>query len=58
MLDDDLSHPYLGHYRDAAFVGVNTILRLKKDDLKLFFDQRNHKKPDNDGEVRLSLNIL
>ena len=58
MLDDDFETPFLGHYRTAAEIGVNTILRLKKSELKLFFKKSNHKKPDNEGERRISLDIL
>lgn len=58
MVDDELEAPFLGHYRNAASIGVKTILRMKISELKLFFKKSNHKKPDNEGECRLSLNIL
>ena len=35
-----------------------SIFRVRKDDLTLFFEKKNIKKPDNQGECRVSLNIL
>ena len=34
------------------------IMKIPVEDLQLFFERRNLKKPDNEGECRISLNIL
>jgi len=36
----------------------NCIFKLSKNDLQLFFQKQNIRKPDNQGECRNSLNIL
>ena len=35
-----------------------SIFKLTAKELELFFDKRNTKKPDNEGECRVTLNIL
>jgi len=35
-----------------------SIFRIKKNDLTMLFDKKNIKQPDNEGENRVSLNIL
>jgi len=35
-----------------------SIFQITTEELKLFFEKRNMKKPDNEGEARISLNIL
>jgi magnesium-transporting ATPase (P-type) len=37
---------------------TKNIFRIKKEYLTMFFDKKNMKKPDNEGECRVSLNIL
>jgi len=37
---------------------MKSIFRISKDDLKMFFLKKNVKQPDNQGESRISLNIL
>ena len=50
--------PPLGRYRTASPVSSKHIFRLTPDDLTLFFDKRNVREPDNQGECRVALNVL
>jgi len=50
--------PLLSHYKKAPALTSKSIFRIKTDELSMFFEKRNIKKPDNIGETRLSLQIL
>lgn len=50
--------PQLDDYKTKPRYQANTIFRINREDLGLFFDQKNLKKPINYGESRMSLNIL
>jgi|APSaa5957512535_1039671.scaffolds.fasta_scaffold291842_1 hypothetical protein len=52
--------PCLGHYTKLSVNGIspNSIFRISKKDLMLMFAQKNLKMPDNQGEIKTSLNIL
>ena len=50
--------PLLGHYKKLKSLNNKDVFRLTKDDLMLFFEKKNIKKPVNEGECRVSLNIL
>jgi hypothetical protein len=39
-------------------VTQKSIFRITKDELQMFFEKKNIKRPDNQGECRISLNIL
>jgi len=56
--DFNIGTPLLSHYKKSPVVSNKSIFRLSKDDLTLFFEKRNIKEPDNQGECRVSLNIL
>ena len=45
-------------YRKASQTSSKHIFRLRADDLTLFFDKRNVREPDNQGECRVALNVL
>ena len=57
-IDEDLATPLLSKYKKLSSLDNKNIFRLTKEDLTLFFDRSNNKEPDNDGESRISLNIL
>lgn len=57
-VEEDLATPLLSHYKKLSSLDNKNIFRLKKEDLTLFFDKSNIKLPDNQGESRISLNIL
>jgi hypothetical protein len=50
--------PLLSHYKKTPALTNRSIFRIKKDELSMFFEKRNIKKPDNEGETRISLQIL
>ena len=50
--------PLLGKYKKLQVLTSKNIFRLSRDDLTLFFEKKNIRKPDNYGESRTSLNIL
>ena len=50
--------PLLGHYKKQPTLNNKSIFRITADDLTLFFEKKNMKQPDNEGEARTSLNIL
>ena len=51
------SQPLLGRYKSNKTLS-KSIFQITTEELKLFFEKRNMKKPDNEGEARISLNIL
>lgn len=51
------SQPLLGRYKSNKTLS-KSIFQITTEELKLFFEKKNMKKPDNDGEARISLNIL
>ena len=53
-----VSTPSLGHYGKVKRLTNRSIFRITKEDLTLFFNKRNIRQPDNQGECRISLNIL
>ena len=55
---DEVETPNLASYTDRKRFSKKTIFRLTKEDLQLLFLPTNTKKPINDGECRVSLNIL
>lgn len=56
--EEDLATPLLSHYKKLSALDNKNVFRLTKKDLTLFFDRSNIKLPDNQGESRISLNIL
>ena len=50
--------PALDVYTKKPTTTSKSIFRINRDDLKLFFEKKNIRKPDNEGECRTSLNIL
>lgn len=50
--------PLLGHYNKMNTTTNKSIFKISKEDLTLFFMKKNVKKPDNQGECRIALNIL
>jgi len=48
----------LDNYKKLPLLTSKSIFRVRRDDLTLFFDKKNIRKPDNQGECRVSLNIL
>ena len=50
--------PRLGAYKKLRTLTNKNIFRLTKEDLTLFFEKKNIARPDNQGECRISLNIL
>jgi len=48
----------LGQFKKAATITQKSIFRITKEDLMMFFEKKNIKMPDNEGECRISLNIL
>ena len=57
--DGMLRAPLLGAYKhNPKAITFKHIFRIEKDDLLLFFNKKNIRMPDNDGECRTSLNIL
>lgn len=58
-LEFDVNTPLLGQYRkEKSSITKKNVFRISKEDLTLFFEKRNIKQPDNEGECRVSLNIL
>jgi hypothetical protein len=53
-----LSAPLLSNYRKQDQITNKNVFKISKEDLTLFFEKKNIKLPDNDGESRISLNIL
>ena len=49
--------PLLGGYKKTNITSKN-VFRVTREDLQLFFEKKNIRKPDNVGECRDSLNIL
>ena len=59
MLDEiNVGTPLLDKYKKKPMLTNHNIFRLTNEELKLFFDKNNIQKPDNEGESRVSLNIL
>ena len=54
----DIGTPSLDEYKKLATLTNKHIFRIRKEDLTLFFEKKNLKQPDNQGECRVSLNIL
>lgn len=51
--------PQLGQYRKEDDIPTNkSIFKVTAKELELFFNKENTKPPDNDGECRVTLNIL
>lgn len=50
--------PQLDKYEKLPTLTSKHIFRLRRQDLNMFFEKKNMKEPDNDGECRVSLNIL
>jgi hypothetical protein len=50
--------PLLGVYKKQTAITSKNIFKLAKDDLTLFFDKKNIREPDNQGECRVALNVL
>jgi hypothetical protein len=52
--------PHLAHYQDEPVNGItnNSIFRITKQELMLMFDKKNLAMPDNQGEIKISLEIL
>jgi hypothetical protein len=58
-LEFDVNTPLLSQYRkEKSSITKKNVFRISKEDLTLFFEKRNIKQPDNEGECRVSLNIL
>lgn len=53
-----IATPLLGSYKRVENSQSKNIFRLARDDLTLFFDKRNVRMPDNEGECRIALNII
>ena len=52
----EFNTPLLGQYRKATSeITSKNVFRISKEDLTLFFERKNIKKPDNEGESRISL---
>ena len=56
--DLNIKTPLLASYMKEDTVRKKNIFRISKDDLTLFFSKKRLRMPDNDGECRISLNIL
>jgi magnesium-transporting ATPase (P-type) len=54
----NIGTPFLDHYNKGPVLTTKSIFRLRKESLTMLFDKKNMKKPDNEGECRVSLNIL
>ena len=54
----DVDTPSLNIYKKVPLLTKKNIFRISKDDLKMFFEKKNLKQPDNTGECKVSLNIL
>lgn len=50
--------PNLTAYDHKQEITNNSIFKLSKEDLQMFFLRQNIKRPDNQGECRNALNIL
>ena len=51
------NQPLLGRYKSSTTQN-KSIFQITKEELKMFFEKKNMKKPDNEGEARISLNML
>ena len=54
----DLETPMLGHFRQKTETNNKRIFRIEVEDLNMFFERKNLKEPTNQGESRISLQIL
>ena len=54
--ENHVKTPQLGQFLKKK--SVEHILRLEKEQLEKFFDKKNLKMPDNEGEERISLQML
>jgi len=51
--------PLLENYKKkGAIIDNKSIFKIRKEELALFFEKQNNKAPENQGESRISLNIL
>jgi hypothetical protein len=50
--------PQFDDYTKMPKLTNKNIFRVRKDDMTHFFKKKNMKQPDNQGECRISLNIL
>ena len=48
----------MDHYNKGPLLTNKHIFRIQKHSLTMLFEKKNIKKPDNEGECRVSLNIL
>lgn len=59
VLDLNIGTPLLGQYKKQKItLGNKNIFRISREDLTLFFEKKNVELPYNQGEARVSLNIL
>jgi hypothetical protein len=50
--------PCLEKYKGLSDIHPSSIFRISKKDLRLMFTKKNLLMPDNEGEIKVSLNIL